>query len=394
MPAGALVIGGDYGGLGIVRSLGRRGIPVWVLAEDGQVSAGLSRYARRRLPWPAADGAAQLRFLHDLGQRHGLDGWVLFPTGDEPAALLARHARSLAGRYRLTTPAWAAMRWAYDKRLTYELAARVGVDHPWTACPRDAATVASLDCPFPAVLKPTVKQRANRFTRDRAWRVEDRAMLVERYAEAEALVGAEAIVVQELVPGGGDSQLSFAALCAAGRPLASIVARRARQYPVDFGHGSTRVETVDAPDIELAARRLLAELAYDGLVELEFKRDPRNGRAKLLDINPRTWAWQSLGRRAGVDFPWLAWRLAQGERLPERRGRPGASWVRGLTDIAAAWTEIRRGRLAVGDYLGSLRTTTEWAILAGDDPLPAVVDVPSLLWRAWSRREARAGAAG
>jgi predicted ATP-grasp superfamily ATP-dependent carboligase len=388
MPAGALVIGGDYGALGIVRSLGRRGIPVWVLAEAGQVGAGLSRFAQRRMAWPAGE-AAQLRCLHELAQRHELDGWVVFPTGDEPAALLARHAPSLADRYRLTTPSWEAMRWAYDKRLTHALATRLGVAQPWTLCPRGAAELAEIDCPFPVVLKPAVKQRINRFTRDRAWRVEDRAALLARYAEASALVGAEAVVVQEMIPGGGETQFSFAALCAEGRPLAWLVARRARQYPVDFGHGSTRVETVAAPEIEAPARRLLAELRYSGLVELELKRDPRDGRAKLLDINPRTWAWQSLGSGAGVDFPWLAWRLARGEALPETCGRAGASWVRGLTDLAAACTEIRRGRLAIADYLGSLRRVSEWAVLALDDPLPALVDAPSLLWRAWSRREGR-----
>lgn len=53
-PGGALVIGGDYRGLGVVRSLGRRGIPVWVLTDEHKIAA-TSRYAQRSFAWPATD---------------------------------------------------------------------------------------------------------------------------------------------------------------------------------------------------------------------------------------------------------------------------------------------------------------------------------------------------
>src|SRR5881628_3104342 len=88
---GAVVMGGDYRGLGIVRSLGRRGIPVWVLHEGGQRLATLSRYARRSLPWRPGDEAERVRFLLDLAAKHAPERWVLIPTGDESAALVARH---------------------------------------------------------------------------------------------------------------------------------------------------------------------------------------------------------------------------------------------------------------------------------------------------------------
>ena len=124
-----------------------------------------------------------------------------------------------------------------------------------------------------------------------------------------------------------------------GHPLAWAVARRVRQYPVDFGRGSTFVESVDDPSVEEPARRLLAYMRYTGLVELEFKRDPRHGRPKLLDINPRIWGWHTLAGRAGVDFPYLSWRLARGEHLPATRARPGVRWVR-RADIRAALAEF------------------------------------------------------
>jgi predicted ATP-grasp superfamily ATP-dependent carboligase len=158
---------------------------------------------------------------------------------------------------------------------------------------------------------------------------------------------------------------------------------------MDFGRASTFVETIDDPEVEASAERVLASLRFTGIVEVEFKRDPRDRELKLLDVNPRAWGWHSLGRAAGVDFPYLLWRMLSGEELPRIRGRAGVRWVRALTDLPTVLGEIRAGRLSVGAYLRSLRAPLEFAILAADDPLPALVEVPAALALAWRRRTAR-----
>src|SRR6185436_21175498 len=81
-PVGALVLGADYRGLGVVRSLGRRGIPVTVLKEPAEPLAAVSRYAERALSWPEGD-ADRVAFLRRLAEADGLRGWALIPTSDE-----------------------------------------------------------------------------------------------------------------------------------------------------------------------------------------------------------------------------------------------------------------------------------------------------------------------
>jgi len=384
--AGAVVIGADYKALGTVRSLGRHGVRVSVLHDAHQL-ARWSRYAERSLPWVPGNDVAQVQYLLAVARTYALDGWALFPSDDETAALLARNRDALADRYRIAILApWDTLRWAYDKRLTYRFAADIGVDHPRTLYPRDRQDALRFDGGYPAVLKPAIRAEMNRFTIAKAWRVEDRAALAALYDEAAALIDPDLIMIQELVPGGGECQLSYAALCREGRPLASLVAQRTRQWPMDFGRASTYVETVEAADVEECARRVLAALRFDGIVEIEFKRDTRDGRLKLLDINPRVWGWHTLGRRAGVDFPYLLWRMMEGATIPEVRGRPGVRWVRALTDLPTSLGEIRAGRMSVGAYLASLRPPIEFAILAWDDLLPALLEVPSAAYLAWSRR--------
>ena len=389
---GALVIGSDYRSLGIVRSLGRHGIRVWVLC-DGHRLAEWSRYCERSLPWPDHTDAAKLTYLLDIASRHGLDGWTLFPSEDETAALITRERGVLEARYRLSLLAdWDTLRWAFDKRLTNQLATEVGVAHPRTWYP-DRDEILRFAGPYPVILKPALSGTKSPLNVDKAWPAADPATLLARYDDACSSIEPSLVMLQELIPGAGEAQYSYAALCIAGRPVASLVARRTRQWPMDFGRASTYVETVDAPDVEDAATRLLSALRFSGLVEVEFKRDHRDGVVKLLDINPRIWGWHTLGRRAGVDFPYLLWRVLGGERPAPVRGRTGVRWVRGLTDLPTAITEMRARRLSPAAYLGSLRAPIEHAVFARDDPLPALLEVPATLALAWQRRRAAAAEA-
>jgi len=288
----------------------------------------------------------------------------------------------------MTTPPWESMQWGYDKRLTHQVAAKVGIEQPHTFLPANRGEVAALECEFPVVLKPAFKQNMNPFTYAKAWRADNVQTLLSCYDDACRFVDPSVIMIQEFIPGDGEQQFSYAALCADGVPLVSLTARRTRQYPLDFGRASTFVESVDLPQIEEPSRRLLKEIGSMGLVELEYKRNVRTGSYQLLDINCRMWGWHTLGRKAGVDFPYHLWQIIHGEPLPELRARSGVRWVRMLTDLQSAAAEIRRGRMSLWQYMQSLRGPLEFAIFSPDDPLPALLDVPYLASLAWKRKSA------
>src|SRR3954447_1688274 len=366
MSGGAIVLAADYRGLGVVRSLGRKGVRVWVLPQPGERLAGSSRYAERSLRRPAE---ALVPFLLELPE---VDGWTLFPTSDEDAALLGRHHEELSERFVVTSPTWDVIRWGYDKRLTHALADELGIPAPRTVFGEEG------DVGFPAVLKPAVKVGFNKFTAAKAWRVDSPAELRAAFEEAAQLVDPAVLMVQELIPGGGETQLSYAALVRDGEPLAALTARRTRQYPADFGRASTYVETATVPDIVEPSIRFLRKTGFTGLVELEYKRDPRDGIPKLLDVNPRVWGWHTLGGAAGIDFPWLMWLLANGQELPRVEARVGVRWLRLSTDLPMAVREILHRRLSAGAYVKTLLPPRESAIAAHDDPLPGLLELPLL----------------
>ncbi len=378
---GALVIGGNLNGLSIARSLGRRSVPVWVTSPPNIKLASFSRYTRRTLPWPSLEDEAQAAYLLEIAERYGLDQWVLFPTSDESAALLSKFHAVLSSRFRVSTPTWNVLRWAYDKRLTYRLAAQQQVYYPSTIYPTAEADLTAADLEFPAILKPATHAIMNRFTSDKAWPAANREELLARYREARELIPPELILVQEMVPGGGEAQFSYAALCCDGKPIVSLTARRTRQYPVDFGYSSSFVETLDVPEIVTPSRRLLAAIRYTGLVEVEYKYDARSQRYKLLDINPRLWTWATLGARAGTDFPYLLWQMITGKPVPEQTARIGVRWIRMSTDLPASLHLILSGRLSPGEYWRSLRSPVEFSVVAPDDLLPGLLDLPLFAYK-------------
>lgn len=382
---GAVVLGGNYRALAVVQSLGRHGVPVWVAPTDGYALAGRSRYAQRILPWEGVAGERLADALVSLNAAAA--GWVLIPTDDDDTELVSRHHAVLAEHFAMTVSPWERLASAADKRRSYALAAELGVPHPrlWPVH-GDRPEVAPEG--FPVVIKPTSRPRVIAATSPKAWPVADADELGARWKEARELFAAEDLLVQAAVPGGGEGQLAYGTLCRDGEVLASIGARRTRQRPMDFGQASTYVESVDDTAFAGFARRWIAAARLTGLVEVEFKRAP-GGPPRLLDVNPRAWGWISLGARAGVDFPWLLWRMATGEPVTAPAARRGVGWMRPVTDVPTAVGEVVGRRLGAGEYLASWRPPIDLATLTLDDPAPGLLE-PLVVGRMALRRRRRA----
>ena len=103
-------------------------------------------------------------------------------------------------------------------------------------------------------------------------------------------------------------------------------------------------------------------------------------------MNPRVWTWHSLGRKAGIDFPYLMCLEAHGYAVPQMQARAGVHWILGARDFVAALMEMRRGRLTPGSYMQSLRPPIELGVFAMDDPLPTVAAFPELVRRLWREK--------
>lgn len=382
---GVVLLGGAHGALAVARCFGRQNIPV-VLVTDDHPLPKFSRYVRESYCWPGATSSGSCDWLADLARAHDLHGWLLVPCGDSEVALVAANVELLRADYRIISSAWASLRRLCDKQLLAEAAAKAGIDCPanYSICtPEEAEHLAVV---FPVILKPAMRTERNAFTSAKAWRADTRQEFIARYREASLLVGSQDVVVQEFIPGGGEAQFSYAGLWRDNAPVAEMTARRSRQYPIDFGFTSTLVETISNPEIAALARKLLSSTGFEGFVEVEFKFDARDGKYKVLDVNPRPWSWFGLCEAAGLDFPGILSRAAAGNSVPPVCAGPGFAWIHVARDLLASIQLVLGGRLSITAYLKSISQKLSFAAFALDDPMPGLLELPSTFFRIVARR--------
>jgi D-aspartate ligase len=333
----AVVDVGWVNGLAAVRSLGRAGVRV--LAVDHRPSAlGFrSKYAEPLMsPDPFEDEHRFVNFVRALGEV------VVFPTHDDSLNALGRYADDLEA---LTPfPSWDVLERVQSKRAQLEQAAAAGIDIP----AGDPDT-------FPVIVKPERSVEFKRRFRRQAFRCSTPAELEEALAKSNEF----GPIVQELIPGGDDTLYTVGSyIDADGRALGVFCGRKLRQTPP--GIGTCRVgEAVWVQEAVDAALTLLAAFDYRGISQVEFKRDPRDGRYKLMEINARLWQWHGLAAACGVDLPLIAYRDLTGDPLPDARmNGNGKRWA--IT-------------LLPGERPLPQRPPYVDAVFAADDPKPALV---------------------
>lgn len=385
-PAGVVILGGVHGALAVARTLGRKGIPVIYVTDDHPLPK-FSRYVRESFEWPGAQAPGAAQWLLDLAASRGLKDWLLIPCADGDVKLIAENRDTLQTAFRVVSLAWDDLKLLGDKKLLAGLAAQVGIPFPRSYRVDSATDLAALEPVFPVLLKPAQREVRNSFTQDKVWRADTRAELEALYRDAAMHAGAAGVVVQDYIPGEGHDQYSYAGVWSAGEPVAEMTVRRTRQYPSDFGI-SCFIEIVDEPQIRDVADKLLRAARYEGLVEIDFKFDVRDGQFKPLDVNTRVWAWLGLGEAAGTDFVTMLYRLAHGEAPPASAGAKDHRWMHVLRDAPAVLSLFRQGqwRGGLSGYLASFRKPLAWATLAWDDPVPSLVEVPITALRILRRR--------
>jgi predicted ATP-grasp superfamily ATP-dependent carboligase len=359
-------------GLGVIRDLAAHGVPVLGLDPNPRAVGLRSRYAAGLVcPDPKQDEETFLHFLEELGRQLPQRA-VLFPANDEFVWPLSRHAERLEPWFHVPFSRWDVMEGLYDKRNQLEAAWRCGVDTPHTVFVDSEADLARgvSELDFPAIFKPVdslaFKLRFHRHVLE----IASPSELAQVY---DTVRDCGTLMLQEVVPGDDEELLSVGSyLDRRSRPLAVFTGHKLRQHPPRFGHCRMAVSRWDQRLAD-AGIRLLEELRYWGVSQVEFKRDPRDGRYRLMEVNARHWMWHSLASLAGVDLSYAAYRDALGRPFVAPPQRDGAKWVVAITDTRDALAELRRGERRLWPWLKSYAGVRRDGVLSLRDPVPGAL---------------------
>jgi len=359
-------------GLDIIRDLSAEDVPLLALDANPRALGLHSRLAAGMVcPDPQLDEEAFIVFLEKLGPRLPKKA-VLFPTHDQYIWAISRHAERLDPWYLIPFSRWPTMQRLHDKREQLETAWRVGVDTPKTVFVDSADDLerGAAEIGFPSIFKPVESLAFKTRFRRHVLEIGSLAELREVYARVD---DCGTLMLQDIVPGGDEELYTLGSyLDAQSRPLAQFTGHKLRQHPPRFGHVSMAVSKW-VPELAEAGLRLLHELGFHGVSQVEFKRDPRDGAYRLMEVNARHWMWHSLGTASGVDLSLAAYRDAIGDPYVSPRQVDGLKWVVSLTDARDAFSRWRRGEEKLLPWLKSYRGVKVDGLFSLRDPIPGAL---------------------
>jgi D-aspartate ligase len=361
-----------HGGLGIARSAGRLGIPVYGVHEGRWAPAARSRYDRGGLRHPgAASPERWIEQLQDLGRRVGPA--VLVPIDDAAGVFVADHRHVLREHFRFADQSPETIRRLSDKGEMHRLCSELDVPTPACRFPASSDDVEAYAeaGPFPVVVK-----------RMAAWlpaaAPDARSVAIARrpdelrvaYAAMECAERPN-VLLQEYIPGGPESVWMFngyfdaESVCRVG-----FTGRKLRSGGPHTGPTTLGV-CIPNPEVARATQRLMAAVGYRGALDIGFRHDARDGRYKLLDVNPRLGGtFRLFVGTNGLDVLRALYLDLTGQPIPRSEASNGRTWIDEPNDLVVSARMARRGELSLRRWLRSLRGIDEAAWFAADDLLP------------------------
>jgi D-aspartate ligase len=386
-----VILSGGVTGLGVLRAFARQGIPAFVYPTSLTDSLRHSRWYRAlpgvddRTPAPTPSVAVLEKVLADSR----LPGAFLCPCCDDWNHVVAEFAERTSGAFISMVPTRAVLETLQNKANLAILLQTLGVLMPNTRMIDSSADISELprsDDTF-YFLKPRNSQRFR--ARFGAKGVRVRTAEEARRRLDEILCANMSVVLQEYIPGSSAEHFFIDGYADHAGAIKALFARRRRRiYPPDFGN-STSMSSVPLSDVAGAVdsvHRVLAAVSYRGIFSVEFKRDPRDGAFKLLEINARPWWFVDFAVRCGVDVCRMAYDDAQGCEVPALETYSvGATCVFPYQDFLAMQPLVAAKQTNWWRWLVEVTRALQ-PVGCPDDPMPAIVGTARLLTRALRNR--------
>lgn len=366
----AVVVGAGLNALGVIRSLGRAGVPVTVLASDAEGPAMYTRYARR-ITCRSTGSDSVIEALLGLGHAFEFRGVrpVLFLTEENTVAAISRCRDELIPLYRITLPSPVVLETLMHKDGFRVVAESSGHLIPRTLRITDLEGVGSLaELRPPLIVKPSFHDSTYASTFRKAYRF-------DRVDEAQALVRQMLgvlpdVVAQEWIEG-EDSNIYFCLQFVQrdGEPAASFVGRKLRSWPPKVGGTASCTVAPDAQRLSQTTTRFFREAGVVGLASMEYKRDTRSGRFFMVEPTVgRTDYQEEVATLNGINVPLAAYLAELG--LPQC-SVTGPAKPRIWRDRAADRRSLMQtGKLNMESLTAGARVVD--ALWRSYDPMPAL----------------------
>lgn len=367
---GVIVIGGTgCNGLGIVRAFGKRRIPVVLLDSDDHDIIRYSKYAKTRIKCKSPEFENDfVKILLDFGKKIDKK-MMIIPASDSEVIILSKHKHELEKYYCIPVPAYNIVEKLVNKKKFYKLLAEVDFPHPKTYFPENLTELREigLKISYPFIIKPAYSLVFHREFGSKNFVVRSHK---EFLLAIDKLRGKSLdVMIQEIIPG-NEIYMFYTYFNRKSEPIAVCGYDKIRQFPDDFGSGSFCKSNWRISPVKECIR-LLQTIKYQGFAEPELKRDPRDGKYKLIEINARTTTQNRLSAACGVDMEYLAYLDVTGQLVKNQfKFLKNICWIDDLKDLLSLWSRLRLKQSSVREIIKTLGTRKVHSIFSWDDPVP------------------------
>jgi len=353
-----------------IRCLSAQGLDVTAGSTSRWSPGGLSKHVDRHLvhPSPERDPPGFVRAV-EAELRAG-DYEMLLPVNERTVGVVVEHRERFEPETAVPFPSAELLGVGANKRRTVEAAREHGVPHPETVL----AGEGDLDHVEATLGYPVVVKTERGEGGDGTAVCYTRQALERRTRDLRATHGP--VLFQEFIPKGSERGV-YTLYGASGELTGLTVQRRLRTRPPSGG-ASTYRETVADPELAALADGFLSSLGWYGLAMAEFRVDARTGEPQLVEINPRLWGSLALSVFAGVNFPYLLYRLAVGDDPEPRVDYTAGVQARCLFTDALQVLDREDTLTAAREFLTPASKPCRYDLVSRSDPLPAAGQV--LYW--------------
>jgi D-aspartate ligase len=365
----------SHGGLNIMRSLGRLGVPIYNVDPNPWAPAFHSRYCQGKFLWDIEHHPAEesLMYLFEVRRQVGRTS-ILIPTTDRTARFVADHAQVLAEGFIFPEQPAGLVYSLASKREMFYLARRHHIPTPDAVFPNSREDVLTFidRARFPVMLKGIDGQRLWDRTGKKMFIVESGEELLALYDAAEDFLDPN-LMLQEYIPGGDDTVWMFNGYFNANSDcLAGFTGKKMRQCPVHTGSTSLGI-CLRNNIIEETTKRFMKAVGYRGTLDIGYRYDARDGQYKVLDVNPRIGAtFRLFVGENGMDVARALYLDLTGQEMVPAPARDGRKWIVEDLDLVSCYRYLREGTLSFSDWVHSFQGIEEAAFISSDDPLPIV----------------------
>jgi len=372
-PTGGIIIGGHVQGLDLVRSLGQKNIPTIVIDIDNCI-ARYSKYCKQFFRCPDYKSKEFIDFLMKLASQNNYKGWVLYPTNDYITYNIARNKNTLKSWFKIITPDFNIVSNFYSKRKTIEQAIKNGVPCPATWFPENI-DLKTFNLEFPVFVRGIEGLAFYKEFSQKVIRASNKTELEETLSLVEKRFEIKNVMVQEIIPFNPELRgVYFTSFCVKGEIKTHFVWQKIREHPLRHGT-STFCKSVANPDLFNISKDLLKDLNYTGVSEIEYVRDPKDNKYKLIEINGRTFLQSSLSRRSGVDYGLIIYKYLN--NLPIEYPEvytPEISWSHFWTDFFFGIQGIIKKEHKLSKIIKSYSGQIEFGVLSFRDMMPFIME--------------------